>query len=288
MRTRLLIPILAAVAASLVLAGPAPAASQRIVTLSPFTANALAALRVKPKAIGVMPGTSDFYSTYLNGIRRLPLSHPSGPNMEQLAVLNPSLVLSSPEWRKGETTMRQLGIKVVDSDPQTVAAVPAQMRRIGALVGKAAAANRLAAQTTERVRTARGRAKTHPRVLLILGVGRTPYAFLRNSWGGDVVTQAGGTLITKGLTGSGGFARISNEYVVQQKPDVIIAVPHSATTAADRRSIAAFLKSNPAWQDTPAARNGRLYVTTDNQLLQAWPSAAQTIANVQTKYLKNR
>ena len=125
-------------------------------------------------------------------------------------------------------------------------------------------------------------------MLLILGVGRTPYAFLRNSWGGDVVRQAGGTLITKGLTGSGGFARISNEYVVQQKPDVIIAVPHSATTAADRRSIAAFLKSNPAWQDTPAARNGRLRVATDNQLLQAWPSAAQTIANVQTKYLKNR
>jgi len=288
MRTRLLIPILAAVAASLVLAGPASAASQRIVTLSPFTANALAALRVKPKAVGVMPGTSDFYSTYLNGIRRLPLSHPSGPNMEQLAVLNPSLVLSSPEWRKGETTMRQLGIKVVDSDPQTVAAVPGQMRRIGALVGKAAAANRLAAQTIDRVRLARSRAKRHPTVLLILGVGRTPYAFLRNSWGGDVVRQAGGTLITKGLTGSGGFARISNEYVVQQKPDVIIAVPHSATTAADRRSIAAFLKSNPAWQDTPAARNGRLYVTTDNQLLQAWPSAAQTIANVQTKYLKNR
>lgn len=288
MRTRLLIPILAAVAASLVLAAPAAAASQRIVTLSPFTANALASLRVTPTAIGVMPGTNDFYASRLRNVRRLSLSHPNGPNMEQLAVLNPSLVLSSPEWRKGETTMRQLGIKVVESDPQTVAAVPGQMRRIGALVGQARKANALADQQITRTRVARNAARTHPTVLLILGVGRTPYAFLRNSWGGDVVRQAGGRLITQGLTGSGGFARISNEYVVQQNPDVIIAVPHAATTAADRKSIAAFLGSNPAWKDTKAARNGRLYVSPDNQLLQAWPSAAQTIYNVQTKFLKNR
>ena len=32
---------------------------------------------------------------------RLPLSHPSGPNLEQLATLNPGLVLSSPTWAAG-------------------------------------------------------------------------------------------------------------------------------------------------------------------------------------------
>ena len=62
MRTRLLIPLLAAVAASLVLAGPAPAASQRIVTLSPFTANALAArhphLVRRLLIVDVTPGTT--------------------------------------------------------------------------------------------------------------------------------------------------------------------------------------------------------------------------------------
>jgi len=47
-------------------------------------------------------------------------------------------------------------------------------------------------------------------------------------------------------------------------------------------------KENPAWKGTKAQRNGRIYVSTDNSLLQAWETAATSIADVQTKYLKNR
>ena len=85
-------------------------------------------------------------------------------------------------------------------------------------------------------------------MLLILGVGRTPFAFLPNSWGGDMVRNAGGTLLTGGRNDRGGFARISDEVVVAEDPDVIIAVPHAA--AKDIPSIARYLRSNPAWSTT--------------------------------------
>jgi len=206
--------------------------------------------------------------------------------MEQLAVLNPQLVLSTPTWKKGEATMRQLKINVVESEPERVADVPRETKRIGALVGRPRAAARLAAQQSAHVAAAVKAAKRHPSVLLVLGVGRTPFAFLSNSWGGDVVRQAGGRLITAGLRAAGGFAKISDEAVIKANPDVIIAVPHG--NPGDLPGIADYLGDNPAWKSTRAARRHHVYISTDNSLLEPWTSVAQTIYNVQTRFLRNR
>ena len=92
--------------------------------------------------------------------------------------------------------------------------------------------------------------------------------------------------MTSGLSAPSGFARISDEIVVQRNPEVIIAVPHGRPE--DISKIVDVLKSNPAWQATDAAKNDRIYVAPDNALLQAYPNVAATIRSVQTKYLKNR
>ncbi len=79
---------------------------------------------------------------------------------------------------------------MVDSDPRSVTQVAAETRRIGRLVGRAAKADELAASIARNIAKARAGIHTHPTVLLVIGVGRTPYAALANSWGGDLVTQA--------------------------------------------------------------------------------------------------
>jgi iron complex transport system substrate-binding protein len=277
---------LAALLLALALAAPAAQAAPRVVALTPFTANTLAIFGVTPLAIGETVGGGEHFSRRLRGVQRLPLAHPNGPNMEQVAVLEPQLVLSAPVWKKGNDQMRQLGTRVVEIDPRKVADVPKATNWIGALVGLQDKARALARKQRQHVAAAKSRARTHPRVLLVLGVGRAAFAFLPNSWGGDVVKQAGGRLITAGLRDSGGYARVSDEFVVAQDPDVIIAVPHG--NARDIPRLVAYLKDNPAWSDTKAARTNRVYVSTDNALLQPWTSPAQTIADVQTKYLKNR
>ena len=123
----------------LALATPAQAAPQRIAALTPFTANTLAEIGVRPVAIGETLGGRDRIDARLRGVPTLALSHPNGPNAEQLAVRNPQLVLSAPIWRKGEAAMKRLGMRVAYSDPRNVADVFAQTRRIGGLVGKRAA-----------------------------------------------------------------------------------------------------------------------------------------------------
>jgi iron complex transport system substrate-binding protein len=278
---------LAVVAGALLLscsASTAGAAPSRVVALTPFSANTVANLGLLPVAMGQVLSGHYRISPRLRGVRTLTLSHPSGPNLEQLASLNPQLVLSSPTWRRGQPGMTRLGMKVVETEPRNVAGLAYQTRRIGRLLGRRAAANRLARRINRKIAVSRRGIRHHPRVLVIIGVGRTPYAALANSWGGDVVRKAGGRLLTRGLTASGGIARISNEIVVQRNPDVIIAVPHG--NPSDLPSLTRYYQDNPAWRSTKAARNHRIYVATGNALLQPWTDVWRTIRDVR-KFLRN-
>jgi iron complex transport system substrate-binding protein len=267
----------------------APAAQaktyKRVAALTPFTANTLAALGVRPVAIGQTLGGHDRIAAALKGVPTLALSHPNGPNLEQLAVRNPQLVLSAPIWKKGEPGMEKLGMKVAYSDPTSVHDLVGETRKIGALVGRPAAAARLAAAQTAQVAAATKNIRKRPTVLLIMGVGRTSYAMLQNSWGGDIVRRAGGTLLTGGLTASGGYARISDEAVVARNPDVIIAVPHGS--ASDIPKIARYLSGKAGWRNTKAARHHKVYVSTGNSLLQAYTDPGTTIRDVRTTFLGN-
>lgn len=267
-----------------VLAAPAQAAP-RVAALTPFSASTITRLGVRPVAIGQTLGGNDTYLASLRGVPVLTLSHPLGPNLEQLATHNPKIVLSSKTWQRGSNAMRKLGMKVYESDPNSVAALGRETRAIGAVLGRTRAADALARKIDADVAAAKRGITRRPRVLVILGVGRTPYAMLANSWGGDVVRQAGGTLLTSGLTSPSGTARISDEIVVKRNPDIIIAVPHGSPGAINR--LAAYYRSNPNWRNTNAVRNRRVYVATGNSLLQPYPGVASTIRDVRRKFLHN-
>jgi iron complex transport system substrate-binding protein len=275
----------ALLAAILCLPAAAQAAPQRIVALTPFTANTLVKLGVKPVGIGQSLGGQERFSPKLKGVPVLPLSHPNGPNLEQLASLDPDLVFSSQTWAKGNESMGDLGIRVLIQEPFRLNGAFAQTRVIGGLVGKRKQAEALAASMKREVAQARKGIEQHPTVMLILGVGRTPFTFLPNSWGGDMIVKAGGELLTGGVTSSSGFERISDEVVVAEDPDVIIAVPHA--NEEDIPSLTEYLRSNPAWSTTSAVRNERIYISVDNSLLQAGTDVARTIRKVRRVYLQN-
>jgi len=271
--------------ASAVVPAIAAAGPRRVVALTPFTANTAARIGVRPVAIGMTLGGQDRFARELDGVPRLALSHPSGPNIERLLARDPQLVLSAPVWRRGHGAMRRLGMRVVTSEPRTVAQVAAQTRRLGRVLGRPRAAARRARSISRRVRAATRGIERRPTVLLVLGVGRTSYAMLANSWGGDVVRRAGGRLLTRGLRAGDGYARISDEAVVARDPDVIIAVPHGETKDLARQI--AYLRSKPGWRTTRAARRGHVYVATGNSLLQPYDDVHLTIRDVRRLFLKN-
>lgn len=263
----------------------AEAAPKRIVALTPFTANTLVGLDVKPLAIGQTLGGNERFATELGRVEVLPLAHPNGPNMEQLATLRPQLVFSSPTWRKGAQTMRRLDMRVEEADPVRLADLGAATKRVGRLVGREKAARTLAKRLEHGIKQATKGIKRRPRVLMVLGIGRTPFAFLPNSWGGDLLMRAGAKLVTAGAKADGGFARISDEKIVEADPDIILAVPHANPDDLD--DIKRTMESNELWKLTSAGENGRIYVSMDNSLLQAGTDVARVIRTVRQKYLKN-
>jgi iron complex transport system substrate-binding protein len=271
---------------ALAMAAPVQAAPpKRIVALTPFAANTLVKLGVEPVGIGQTLGGQERFSPKLKDVEALPLSHPNGPNLEQLASLNPDLVLSSPTWAKGNESMGDLGIRVLVREPRDVAGSFGQTLAIGRLVGRQKRAKALVNSMKKSVAGARRGIEKHPTVMLILGVGRTPFVFLPNSWGGDLVTKAGGELLTGGVESDSGFERISDEVVVAEDPDVIVAVPHA--NEEDIPSLTDYLRTNPAWAGTSAVRNDRIYISVDNSLLQAGTDVARTIRKVRSTYLEN-
>jgi iron complex transport system substrate-binding protein len=279
----------AALAAFAMLAAIAPAhagqAPKRVVALTPFAANTMANLGVQPVAVGQTLGGDRRLAPVLNRTRKLKLSHPNGPNLEQLVKLRPNLVFTSSQWRKGSQAMRDLGMRVIEAEPTSIGQVYKQTRRIASIMNREAKGNRLIRQMRNSARRSTAGINSRPKVMLILGVGRTPFTFLPNSWGGQIMRSAGGRLVTGGATGSGGFARISDEVVVAENPDVIVAVPHANTE--DIPAMIDYIKTNPAWELTDAAQNDRVYVSTDNSLLQAGTDIGTTIRKVRRQYLRN-
>lgn len=283
---RVVLVALLASLVSLAAAGPAGAVNpKRVVALTPFSANAMALMGAYPAAVGQTLGGD---RRLVSGLRTTPvlkLSHPMGPNREELALYAPELIFTSPQWSRGRSMMEAMSGKVVDADPKTVSGVYTKTRQIGSLVGRKARAARLVATMKRQVAKARKGIRRNPRVMMILGVGRTPFVFLNNSWGGQIVKLAGGRLLTGGATSNGGFAKIGDDVVVSQRPDVIIAVPHSEEENIP--GTIEYLRRNPAWASTPAVRNRRVYISKDNSLLQAGTDIGRTIKVVRKQYLKN-
>jgi iron complex transport system substrate-binding protein len=280
---------LAALALLVALLAPVGAGAEkrqrRIVALTPFAANTLAKLGVTPIAVGQTLGGRERLSPKVSHVPILKLSHPMGPNLEQLTTLRPSLVLSSKTWAKGNSAMESLGIRVETRDPRSISGALADTYKIGEAVGRRHAARELLKRMRTRIAAAESGVRRHPKVMLILGVGRAPFTFLPNSWGGSLIRAAGGELVTGGASSRSGFERISDEVVVAENPDIIIAVPHA--DPEDIPALTRYLKDDPAWASTRAAKSGRLYVSVDNSLLQAGTDIARTITKLRENYLHN-
>lgn len=283
--------LLAALAAAVVgfglLTPAAEAAKQkRVVAISPFAAQAMVKMGVKPIAIGQTIGGERRLDRRLKGVRRLTLSHPNGPNLEIMAKLKPDLVFSSDRWSKGTRAMKRLGIKVVYADPLKLGQVYKNVKKIGRHLGRKRQAARVNRSIKNRIARATSGIGSRPRVLVVLGIGNTAMAFLGNSWGGQLVRMAGGSLVTGGATNSGGFVRLSDEVVVAENPDIIVVVPHG--NIDDLSQVADFIRGNAAWQTTNAVKGNKIFVSVDNELLQAGTDVGAIIGKIRSQWLKNR
>ncbi|MFE1599172.1 iron ABC transporter substrate-binding protein [Methylobacterium sp. ID0610] len=177
-------------------------------------------------------------------------------NLETVLALRPDLIVDTGDT--GETyraladrVQQQTGIPALLFDGR-LPATPETYRRLGALIGRADAGERLAGICEHILRTVRGRVAAVPE-------GERPRVYLaRGPRGLETARQGAINAESLDLLGAinvagagGGLARVSPEDVLAWAPEVIIALDPAFVVAA---------RTDPLWQGVPAVRSGRIHL----------------------------
>ncbi len=150
---------------------------------------------------------------------------------------------------------------VLSLDPQTLADVFVDIRRLGEATGRGAAAAALVAALDERLAAVRRAVAGRPRPRVLALEWLDP-PFAAGHWVPEMITAAGGrdALGTEPGTRS---ARLSWDAVRDARAEVIVAMPCGYDEAGARQQIA-LVAEHPVWRELPAVRAGRVHAVDAN------------------------
>jgi len=255
------------------LAGPAPARSDRMVTdqtgrrvrvpehparlvsLAPSVTETLFLLGLGEQVVG-----DTDYCEYPPAAKLKPhVGSILNPSLEAIVALKPDLVLGSPEANRRETAERlaRFGIPLYGVTARTVEETLASIADLGRLLGREAEATRLAGGLRGRIdavaqRAAGGKA---PRVLFVVWYRPLTTAGA-GTFIGDVIRRAGGETVSGGLPGE--WPKLSLEEALRLDPDVIL-FPRSESFSPDLEEF----QKLPGWRDMRAVKTRRMYIISD-------------------------
>ena len=245
-----------------------PYRPKRLAVTSAFMVELTMACGYRPVARPDIP-PEYIYPLEAHDIPTFGVSHSAGPNLEQLAVAQPDLVISSPTYSQFIPSIKEtLGVPVLVHDVSSIDGIIQKIRTYGRLVGCEAKAEEASQDLLERIAVLQdGLPKTGPKVFAIFGTSQSFLGFMPASYLGDMVGLLGGSLITESedvyvssRTGAPNpkYTTFSMEKVVEKDPDAILVVRHGDPSEAREENFTS-LFSGPAWSGLRAVQEGRVY-----------------------------
>jgi iron complex transport system substrate-binding protein len=264
-----LIVLLAAPAA----AAPAPS---RIVSVVPAVTEMLFAMGAGRQVAGV-----GSFVTYPPEVKDLPrVGGLLDPDLERILSLRPDLVVVYDTQTDLKQQLARAGIPTYDYTHRGLADIFSTLRAIGARVGRAAAAERVASGVEARIDAIRRRVAGRPRPRTLVVFARDRLA-LRNIYasGGvgfvnDMLEAAGGENVFADVKQQA--VQASSELVLARAPDVILELRGDFETipVQDRE------RERHVWDalsSVPAVRNGRIDILVSSSLVVPGPRVADGI-----------
>lgn len=217
------------------------APAQRVISMLPSLTESVCALGKCSVLVGV-----DRFSNWPKVIDRLPrLGGIADANLEGIVQLKPDLVLlekSSPIIPR----LQALGIAVMAFDVQSMADVQRALRQLDSVLGSAESGAVWDRIQLEVERASRNLTASQKGMRVYFEVNPAPFAAGKTSFIGELLERLGvQNIVTETM---GAFPKINPEFVVQSKPDLIMASETSATQLAQR----------PGWKSIPAIQDGRV------------------------------
>ncbi len=199
------------------------------------------------------------------------------PSLELLASIHPDLVVDV-DLAEEETGKKiiALGIKRETVPCTSPDDVPAVLRKLGQLTGHTREADSLALSITNGLANFKSQAeKIGKRKKVYLEIWDDPFwTGGKGSYTSALIAYAGGQNIGDAVEKE--YFEISQEWVIQQNPDVI-ACMYMARSA----SVAQQVKSRPGWDTIAAVKNNQVYDSFENSLfLRPGPRVLEGIAQM--------
>ncbi|MDT7836130.1 ABC transporter substrate-binding protein [Aquabacterium sp. OR-4] len=221
---------------------------QRIVTLLPSLTESVWALGGGARLVGV-----DRYSNWPEAIARLPrLGGLDDVQIEAIAALRPDVVLASTSARSLDR-LEALGFTVVRLKSETQADVRRSLGLLARLLGTPAEGERVWATIDARIVAAAQRvpaAQRGQRVYFEIGGG--PWAAGTSSFMGELLARLGlGNIVPPAM---GPFPKLNPEYVLRERPDIVMGPRREADDMASRpgwASLAALQQRQRCAFETP-------------------------------------
>lgn len=255
-------------ALTLLSVAPAYADAARIISLAPSVTEVLFALGVGSRVIGV--------STYCDyppeAVHVDKVGTFLSPNIERILTKKPDLVIAvpSPGNRSAVESMRDLGLRVLVVDPESVASILESVRTIADAVGVSESGRALQEQIQARLAAVRERLSgVTPRSVLMAVDHRPLIVAGAGTYQDELILLAGGTNL--GARAGTHWPNVGIEFVVAQAPEVIVDTTMGSDEAA---------KPTDFWDPfvtIPAVREHRIYGARAFVLLRPGPRIVEGV-----------
>lgn len=240
-----------------------PQAPQRIVSLLPSLTESVCALNQCHKLVGL-----DRYSNWPESLKSVPrVGGGLDPNIESIVALRPDLVLAAGSTR-GADRLQALGLKVLRLEPRNHADAQRVLRTVArALHVSEADSDRVWQQIQAGMQAAvQSLSPAARRQRVYFEVSPSPHGASESSFIGETLTRMGVANILPASMGP--FPQLNPEWVVQARPDVIMAGDSSRASMLKR----------PGWDRLKAMQGQRLCVFRQDgsdMLVRAGPRMAE-------------
>jgi iron complex transport system substrate-binding protein len=248
--------------------------SERIVSIGPSCTEILYALGLGNKVIGV-----DRYSDYPpEVISKQKISNWWTPDPEEVAALNPDLVLYSVGSMATVEALEKAGLTVVALKPTTINDIFKNIKLIGFITGKSKEAESLVSSLSKRIDEIKSKTSNitiRPKVYMEIYYP-PPWTFGPGSWVHQIIELAGGINIFSDAPVK--YVKTTDEEVIARNPNVIISLlgaMHYATLED--------IKSRLGWNKISAVIKGTVYLLDENLFVRPSPrivEGLETLAKI--------
>jgi iron complex transport system substrate-binding protein len=252
-----------------------PLNPSRIVSLAPSLTETLYALGVDDRLVG----DTDYCDYPPDAQKKPKVGGVINPNLEQIAILHPDLVLVTKEGNLLETVraLDSLGIPTYATDARTIGEIISSTQKLADVLNASAAGKALADDLERRLAVLQSKLAMVPPKRVLFVVWPEPLISIgKSTFIADALRRAGAVSV---VDSSQDWPQVSLEEVAHLQPDyLVLAASHSGSADRDFEALA----NRPGWQILDAIRN-RHYAVVSDAIIRPAPRMVSVVEELARK-----